>query len=103
MKEPSEYEDYKKKNHPQEEMKSWEPVRFENRPTKWDDFVDWFDVEHRLTRGQVIFIGATICYIASPEFGKFIVQSGVPAFLKYYGAAILAGIALFMLTRSDRS
>lgn len=86
-----------------EEFKSIEPIVYENRPSKWDDFVDWFDVEHRLTRGQVIFIGATICYIASPEFGKFIIQSGVPAFLKYYGAAILAGIALFMLTRSDKS
>jgi hypothetical protein len=84
-------------------MKSWEGIKFENKPTKWDDFVDWFDVDHTLTRGQIIFIGSVIVYLATPEFAKFIVQSGVPAFLKYYGAAILAGLALFILTRSDRS
>ena len=105
MKEPSEYKDYMTKTKPSsdQEMKSWEPIKYENRPTKWDDFVDWFDVEHRLSRGQVIFIASTICYLATPEFSKFLVQSGVPAFLKYYGAAILAGLALFILTRSDRS
>ena len=106
MKEPSEYKKAKNEEKLSDvEKKFWEeiePVKFENRPTAWDNFVDWFDAPHELTRGQVIFIASVICYLATPEFAKFIVQSGVPAFLKYYGAAILAGIALFVLTRSDR-
>lgn len=65
--------------------------------------VDWFDAPVDLSRGKVIFVASTIIFLATPEFAKFIVQSGVPAFLHYYGAAILAGIALFILTRSDRS
>jgi hypothetical protein len=92
-----------KKFNPNEYMTAVNPVSFENRPSKLDDLVDWMDTPHEMSRGKVIFIGAVIVYLATPEFAKFIVQSGVPAFLKYYGAAILAGIALFMLTRSDRS
>lgn len=103
MKEP-EYKDYMTKKKPsEEEMKSWEPIKYEHKPTRWDDFVDWMEMPHELTRGKVIFIGSIIIYIATPEFSKFLVQSGVPAFLKYYGGAILAGMALFILTRSDRS
>jgi hypothetical protein len=60
------------------------------------------DTPHELSRSKVIFIASTIIFLATPEFAKFIVQSGVPAFLKYYGAAILAGCALFVLTRSDK-
>lgn len=86
------------------EYMSMEPmVKFENKPTKWDDLVDWMAEPHELSRSKVIFIAAVIVYLATPEFAKFIVQSGVPAFLKYYAAAILAGAALFVLTRSDRS
>ena len=104
-------EEYKKAKHGYDkefnnskEYMSAEPiVRFENKPTKLDDLVDWMDTPHEMSRGKVIFVGSVIVYLATPEFAKFIVQSGVPAFLKYYGAAILAGLALFVLTRSDRS
>ena len=83
-------------------MAEFKPIAIERRPTKWDDLVDWMDMPHEFSRSQVIFIGSVIVFLATPEFAKFIVQSGVPAFLKYYGAAILAGMALFVLTRSDK-
>lgn len=103
-------QEYKKVKHgydkefENKEYISMEPmVKFENKPTRWDDLVDWMAEPHEMSRGKVIFIGSVIVFLATPEFAKFIVQSGVPAFLKYYGAAILAGTALFLLTRSDRS
>jgi hypothetical protein len=89
-------------NNSKEYMQEFKPATFERKPTKWDDLVDFFDAPHTLSRGAVVFVAASIIYLATPEFAKFIVQSGVPAFLKYYGAAIIAGAALFVLTRSDR-
>ena len=83
-------------------MAEFKPIAIERQPTKWDDLVDWMDTPHELSRSKVIFIASTIIFLAAPEFTKFIEQSGVPAFLKYYGAAILAGCALFVLTRSAR-
>jgi hypothetical protein len=90
----------KELNNSKEYMQEFRTI--ERRKTRWDDLVDWMEMPHELTRGKVIFIGSVIVFLATPEFAKFIVQSGVPAFLKYYGAAILAGCALFILTRSDK-
>ena len=89
-------------NNSKEYMQEFKPAVFERKPTKWDDLVDFFEAPHSLSRGKVVFIAASIIYLATPEFAKFIVQSGVPAFLKYYGAAIIAACALFVLTRSDK-
>lgn len=103
-----EYKGYKKAfhgydkefNNSKEYMTEFKPV--EERRNLLEKLEDWFDAPHDLTRAQVVFVASTIVFLATPEFAKFIVQSGVPAFLHYYGAAILAGVALFVLTRSDR-
>lgn len=87
-------------NNSKEYMTEFKPV--EEKRSLLNKLEDWFDAPHDLTRAQVVFVASTIVFLATPEFAKFIVQSGVPAFLKYYGAAILAGVALFVLTRSDR-
>lgn len=102
-----EYKGYKKKfgydkdfNNSKEYMQEFKPI--EEKRSLLNRLEDWFDAPHDLTRAQVVFVASTIVFLATPEFAKFIVQSGVPAFLHYYGAAILAGVALFVLTRSDR-
>ena len=87
-------------NNSKEYMQEFKSI--ERRPTKWDDLVDFLEAPHSLSRGKVIFIASAIIFLATPEFAKFIVQSGVPSFLKYYGAAIIAAGALFVLTRSDK-
>jgi hypothetical protein len=103
-----EYKGYKKAfygydkefNNSKEYMTEFKPI--EEKRNLLGKLKDWFDAPHDLTRAQVVFVASTIVFLATPEFAKFIVQSGVLAFLHYYGAAILAGVALFVLTRSDR-
>jgi hypothetical protein len=89
-------------NNSKEYMQEFKPVTFEHRPSLLDNLVDFFEAPHTLSRGKVIFVASTILYLATPAIAKFVIQSGVPAFLHYYGAAILALGALFVLTRSDK-
>jgi len=84
-------------NNSKEYMQEFKSI--ERRSTKWDDIVSFFSAQHSLSRGKVIFIASAIIFLLTPEFAKL---AGVLEFLKYYGAAIIAASALFVLTKSDK-
>lgn len=83
-------------------MSEFKPIAVERNPTIWDGLVNWMELPHKFSRSRVIFVVGVIVFLATPEFEKLILASGVPAFLKNYGAGILAGAALFVLTRGDK-
>lgn len=98
---------YKKSKHGYDKdfnnkMTEFKSIAVERNPTIWDGLVNWMELPHKFSRVRVIFVGSVIVFLATPEFEKLILASGVPAFLKNYGTAVLAGAALFVLTRSDR-
>jgi len=72
------------------------------KPTTWGRLVSWLNTPLSLTRSKLIFIGTVILYFATPEFVKVIIAAQLPAFFNFYGAAILASAAIFVLTWSSR-
>ncbi len=74
----------------------------EEKPSLWRRVKSWLNAPHYFSRGQVVFIASTIFYLVTPELEKFGFLAWTPAFLKYWGAAILAGVALFILTKRER-
>ena len=87
-------------NNSKEYMREFKSI--ERSSNKWNNFVDFFNVQHSLSRWKLAFIGGVIAYFAAPEFVKVIIAAQLPAFFNFYGATILALSALFVLTKIDK-